>query len=60
MTDGGPTRLDNLALVCSRHHHRLHQSGWAATLAEDGTLEVTDPTGHVRTTVPPRGLPLLC
>lgn len=60
VADGGPTRLDNLVLACSRHHHRLHQPGWAATLAEDGTLQVTDPTGQVRTTVPPRALPLVC
>jgi len=60
VSDGGPTRLDNLVLACTRHHHRLHQPGWAATLAEDGTLEVTDPTRQVRSTVPPRSLPLVC
>jgi hypothetical protein len=50
---GGPTTLANLALVCSRHHHRLHHPGWHAKLLPDATLEVTDPGGRVRTTHPP-------
>jgi len=55
----GPTRIDNLVLVCSRHHHRLHQPGWGAKLGADATLEVTDPYGKVRTTHPPRAGPSL-
>ncbi|MCA1657644.1 MAG: HNH endonuclease, partial [Actinobacteria bacterium] len=55
----GPTKLDNLALVCSRHHHRLHQPGWHAKLLPDATLEVTDPQGRVRTSHPPRAGPRL-
>ena len=53
-TEGGATAPDNLALLCSRHHHRLHQPGWHAKLRPDATLEVTDPSGGVRSTVPPR------
>jgi hypothetical protein len=56
----GPTCIDKLVLCCSRHHHRLHQSGWQAKLQHDGTLHVTDPHGKVRTTSPPRALPALC
>ena len=26
--DGGPTRLDNLALLCRAHHTVIHQTGW--------------------------------
>jgi 5-methylcytosine-specific restriction protein A len=49
----GPTRLDNLVLLCRRHHKRLHKPGWEAKLLPDATLEVTDPQGHVRTSHPP-------
>ena len=54
VTQGGPTELANLVLVCSRHHHVLHQPGWHAKLRPDGTFEVTDPNGQVRCTSPPR------
>jgi hypothetical protein len=50
---GGTTSLDNLALVCTRHHHLLHTPGWDAKLLPDATLEITNPHGHVRTTTPP-------
>ena len=54
VTHGGPTELANLALVCSRHHHVLHQPGWHAKLLPDGRFEVTDTDGVVRGTSPPR------
>jgi Domain of unknown function (DUF222)/HNH endonuclease len=50
---GGPTQLTNLVLLCSRHHHLLHTPRWHAKLLPDTTLEITDPTGHVRTSHPP-------
>jgi len=53
VTHGGATALDNLALVCSRHHHLLHTPGWHAKLLPDATLEVTDPHGRVHTTTAP-------
>jgi hypothetical protein len=56
----GPTCIDNLVLCCSRHHHRLHQPGWHTKLRPDGTLQVTDPNGQVRSTSPPRATPALC
>ncbi len=59
IADDGPTCLENLVLVCSRHHHRLHQPGWHAKLRPDATLEVTDPDGRHWTTAPPRAGPLL-
>ncbi|MCO7220744.1 DUF222 domain-containing protein [Klenkia sp. PcliD-1-E] len=51
---GGPSSVDNLALLC-RHHHRLktHAPGWAFTLDPDGTLVVTTPGGTTLTTRPP-------
>jgi hypothetical protein len=57
ITDG-PTNLQNLVLLCTRHHHLLHRPGWEAKLLPDATLEVTDPKGRVHTTKPPGRLPL--
>jgi Domain of unknown function (DUF222) len=61
ITHGGATALDNLVLLCSRHHHLLHSPGWHAKLLPDATLEVTDPHGHAHTSSTPdpsRGPPL--
>jgi hypothetical protein len=55
--DGGPTELANLVLLCTNHHHRLHQPRWQAKLLPDATFEVTDPDGQVRNTSPPRADP---
>jgi hypothetical protein len=54
VTQGGPTEPANLVLLCSRHHHVLHQPGWHAKLLPDATFEVTDPDGLVRGTSSPR------
>jgi hypothetical protein len=47
----GPTRLDNLVLLCEHHHQRIHQRGWHARLAQrsDGSvhLEITRADGTV-------------
>jgi hypothetical protein len=55
-TDGGSTSIDNLVVLCSRHHHRLHQPGWNAKLKPDGSFRITDPHGSVRTSHPPGAL----
>ncbi|HEX3393985.1 MAG TPA: DUF222 domain-containing protein [Acidimicrobiales bacterium] len=57
---GGPTSIDNLVLLCSRHHHRLHLGRWRARLRPDATFEVTAPSGQVARSIPPRALPLVC
>ena len=57
VTHGGTTDMANLVLLCSRHHHRLHEPNWQAKLLPDATFEVTDPTGMVRATSPPRAEP---
>jgi hypothetical protein len=54
---GGPTRLDNLVLKCSRHHHIGHLPGWHERLRPDGTLVTTDPQGRTRETRPPGVVP---
>jgi hypothetical protein len=51
---GGPTELANLVLLCSRHHHLVHEPGWDAKLLPDGTFVVTTPTGrHLESRPPP-------
>jgi hypothetical protein len=34
--DGGPTDLDNGALLCDFHHHQVHRQGWRVVLAANG------------------------
>jgi len=51
--DGGRTVITNLVLLCSRHHHRIHQQSWECGIESDGTFTVTDPNGHTRSTRPP-------
>jgi hypothetical protein len=58
-SEGGPTAIANLVLLCSRHHHRLHLRGWKAKLSPDAAFEVTDPVGRVRVTRPPGADPPL-
>lgn len=41
--DGGPTTLENLALLCGSHHRLMHEGGWKMTadrefIRPDGTL----------------------
>jgi hypothetical protein len=38
---GGRTALENLALLCSAHHHAVHDGGWTTTLHADGTIDFT-------------------
>ena len=56
---GGPTNVNNLVLLCSRHHHMLHKRGWHAELKPDGEFVVTTPTGLRKSTYPP-GVRQLC
>lgn len=43
---GGDTKLEEMVLGCSRHHHLLHQPGWDGKLLPDGTFVVTTPDGR--------------
>ncbi|WP_051684115.1 HNH endonuclease signature motif containing protein [Blastococcus sp. URHD0036] len=53
--EGGQTSCENLCCLCRRHHRlKTHAPGWRHTLAPDGTLTVTTPSGVTRTSRPPR------
>ncbi|HEY2062754.1 MAG TPA: DUF222 domain-containing protein [Amycolatopsis sp.] len=41
--NGGTTDLDNLVLLCSYHHHVLHDAGWKVRIAPDGLPEFIPP-----------------
>ncbi|RZT15314.1 uncharacterized protein DUF222 [Kribbella sp. VKM Ac-2569] len=41
--DGGETKVENLALVCRRHHTDLHHGHWTITIT-NGKVHVTRPT----------------
>ncbi len=41
--DGGPTDTDQGCLLCSFHHHLIHQRQWAVQMAPDGTPEIVPP-----------------
>jgi len=40
---GGGTDLENLVLVCTRHHRMLHEGGWQIVLADDGRVLTVPP-----------------
>ncbi len=41
--DGGWDLLDNLALLCRRHHTMVHQQGWQLWRDTDGRIQTTTP-----------------
>ncbi|MGH8899875.1 MAG: DUF222 domain-containing protein [Egibacteraceae bacterium] len=43
--DGGATRISNLALLCTQHHHAVHEGGWTVTGNADATLVFHPPMG---------------
>ncbi len=55
--DGGPTSLENLVLLCRRHHRAVHEEGWTVLLAADGRVRVWRPNGTELLAVPPPVLP---
>lgn len=44
-TDGGPTAVWNLVLVCRHHHRAVHELGFGLTHDGKGGLTITRPTG---------------
>jgi len=55
---GGPTDLDNLALLCSTHHRAVHEGGFNFKKTEEGELCFHSPDGQrLEATPPPVVLP---
>jgi hypothetical protein len=57
----GPTDLDNLLPLCSRHHRLVHEGHWSLTLHPDRTVVLRRPDGTIHTdastvTVAPGGV----
>jgi len=44
--DGGETSLNNLVLLCRRHHRLVHEEGFGVHSQADGHIYFTDPKGH--------------
>jgi hypothetical protein len=44
--DGGPTSVDNLALLCARHHHLVHDEGWVLIRSGAGWIAVPPHLAH--------------
>ena len=44
--DGGPTTLENLALLCRRHHRMVHEEGWQLARSKSSRFEVLAPRDH--------------
>ena len=51
--DGGATRLDNLVLLCRRHHRVVHEEGFRITLDAVGEVEFLRPDGRPFPAAPP-------
>ncbi len=51
--DGGATRLDNLVLLCRRHHRAVHEEGFTVRLDPTGDAEFCWPNGRPFPAVPP-------
>ncbi len=48
--DGGETSMDNLLLLCRRHHRLVHEEGFGLNRGADGAINFTLPDGKV---IPP-------
>ena len=51
--DGGETALDNLVLLCRRHHRAVHEEGFGITLDAAGDVQFTRPDGRPFPAAPP-------
>ena len=51
---GGETSLDNPVLLCTVHHHMVHEGGWTITRGADGALLFHPPRGKPLAQNPPQ------
>jgi hypothetical protein len=49
---GGRTDIDNLALLCEFHHHRVHSTGWSMTGNANEELTIVTPSNRTMTSRP--------
>jgi hypothetical protein len=49
---GGPTSLENLTLLCRRHHRAVHEEGYQVERDGEGALRFRRPDGHELPAVP--------
>ena len=52
--DGGPTSLENLVLLCRRHHRLVHEGGFTLRWRPDRTIAFCYPSGSELRAVPPQ------
>ncbi|MGH7322862.1 MAG: DUF222 domain-containing protein, partial [Candidatus Rokuibacteriota bacterium] len=56
--NGGETRLENLTLLCRRHHRAVHEEGYRVERLSDGALRFRRPDGRpIPEVPPPAGVP---
>ena len=51
--DGGRTALDNLVLLCRRHHWAVHEEGFRVTIDAAGDVQFLGPDGRPLPEAPP-------
>jgi hypothetical protein len=54
--NGGPTDIENLLPLCTKHHHYAHEGGWQFRLSADRRLTITLPDGTTQCHGPPKAL----
>ncbi len=52
----GPTDIENLLPLCTKHHHCAHEGRWKLSLATDRTLTINLPDGTTMCHGPPQAL----
>ncbi|HEX7354467.1 MAG TPA: DUF222 domain-containing protein [Mycobacteriales bacterium] len=46
-SDGGPTTMQNLLLICAHHHRLVHEGRWRLHPRPDARYDAIHPDGHV-------------